>query len=157
MPRSIEEFIIYSLVGIVSVIITRLVSRRSENVKNTMDMFRHYHSHDLLGARNRAWKFLNTEYKENPISFDQLFSTQTDNPEIYDDLAKVIYFWMSLYVLKIEGGISKKVATKLFSTQYTDWEGAIRPLYEKTKNNSEYRPDWFMFFENGNMSWLKNR
>jgi len=157
MPRSIEEFIIYSLVGIVSVIITRLVSRRSENVKNTMDIFRHYHSHDLLGSRNRAWKFMNTEYKENPVSFDQLFSTQTDNSEIYDDLAKVIYFWMSLYVLKIEGGISVKVAKKLFSTQYKDWEETIRPLYEKTKNNSKYTPDWFMFFENENMSWLKNR
>jgi len=157
MTRSIEEFIIYSLVGIVSVIITRLVSRRSENVKNTMDMFRQYHSHDLLGARNRAWKFLNTEYKENPVSFDQLFSTQADNPEIYDDLAKVIYFWMSLYVLRIEGGISKKVAIKLFSTQYTNWEEAIRPLYEETINNSKYTPDWFMLFENGNMSWLKNR
>ncbi len=156
MPRSIEEFIIYSLVGIVSVIITRLVSRRSENIKNTMEMFRHYHSHDLLGARNRSWCFLNSEYKKNPVSFDQLFSDQSDNPEIYDDLAKVIYFWMSLYVLKVEGGVSKKVARKLFSKQYSDWEEAIRPLYDKTKVDSNYSPDWFMFFENKNMSWLKN-
>ena len=73
MPRSIEEFIIYSLVGIVSVIITRLVSRRSENIKNTMDMFRHYHSNDLLRARNISWYFLNYEYKKHPIAFDQLF------------------------------------------------------------------------------------
>jgi len=156
MPSSIEEFIITALVAVVSVIVTRLVSRRSENIKNTMEMFRHYHSHDLLGARNRSWKFLDVEYKRNPVPFDQLFSNSAENIEIYDDLAKVIYFWMSLYVLKMEGGVSKRVAKDFFSKQYKDWEEALTPLYNRTKEESNYEPDWFIFFENNNMSWLKN-
>jgi hypothetical protein len=157
MPGSVEDFITYSLVAIVSVIITRLVSRRSENIKNTLEMFRHYNSNDLLGARNRAWKFLNGEYKENPVSFEQLMSTHGETPDTYDDLAKVIYFWMSLCLLKIEGGLSRKMAIKLFATQYSDWEDAFRPLYENTKTGSQYAPDWFFLFENKNMVWLKNR
>ncbi len=157
MPKSIEEFVIYSLVAAVSVIITRLVARRAEKLKSTMEMFRYYHSHDLLGARNRSWKFLNSEYVKNPVSFDHLFSSKSEVPEIYDDLAKVVYFWMSLYVLKAQGGVSKKVAKELFSKQYSDWETALQPLYEKTKVDSSYIADWFVLFENKNMSWLKVR
>ncbi|WP_156929250.1 hypothetical protein [Marichromatium purpuratum] len=157
MPVSLDNFITYSLVALVSVIITRLVSRRSENMKNTLDMFRHYNSIDLLGARNRAWKFLNGDYKDNQISFEQLMSTHGESPDIYDDLAKVIYFWMSLCLLKMEGGVSKKMAIKLFARQYSDWEDAFRPLYESTKTESEYVPDWFILFENMNMAWLKIR
>jgi hypothetical protein len=155
MPKSLQEFIIYSLVGAVSVILTRMVSRRSENTKNTMELFRYYHSHDLLLARNQSWKFLTTEYERNPIAFDQLFSNNAEDSEIYDALAKVIYFWMGMYALKVEGGISKKVARKLFAKQYSDWEQALRPLYEKTKADSTYAPDWLLLFEHDHMAWLK--
>ena len=150
-----EAFVIYSLVGLVSVIATRLVSRRSENLKHTMDLFRHYHSHDMLVARNHSWHFLRGAYLANPISFDELFSDAAESSEIYDDLAKVIYFWMSLCVQNMEGGISKKIAVRLFSRQYKDWESAFRPLYEKTKEKSDYTPDWFILFENKRMNWLK--
>lgn len=150
-----EKFVILSLVGLVSIIATRLVSRRSENLKHTMDLFRHYHSHDLLVARNKSWQFLKVAYLANPVSFDELFSDRVENSEIYDHLAKVIYFWMSLCVLNMESGISKKIACRLFSKQYKDWESAFRPLYEKTKEKSDYAPDWFMLFENNRMNWLK--
>lgn len=150
-----ESFIIYSLVGIVSVIVTRLVSRRSENLKHTMDLFRQYHSHDLLVARNHSWHFLKVDFPANPVSFDELFSNEAENSENYDDLAKVIYFWMALCVQKMEGGVSKKIAVRLFSRQYQDWEAAFRPLYEKTKEKSDYKPDWFILFENDQMKWLK--
>ena len=120
-----------------------------------MEMFRYYHSPELLIARAHIWKYLKSTYIKNPVTFDQLFSTELAKTEIYNDLAKILYFWMSFYVLKTEKSISVPLAQKLFSIQYHDWEDAIKPLYEKTLADSDYRADWFIFIEDGEMDWIK--
>lgn len=154
MTASLEKFLVLCLVALVSVFVTRWLSQRSGRMANTMEMFRYYHSGDLLNARNKAWSFLTGRYLENRLPFDQYFADSSDDHETYECMAKVIYFWMSLCVLKGKSEINEDVSKQLFSRQYRDWERAIKPLYEATKDNSDYRPDWFILFENRNMDWL---
>ncbi len=94
------------------------------------------------------------DYPESPLPFDAFFADRDSELDNYGELAKVLYFWMSVYSLKQEGAIDARLARDLFSSQYADWEEAIRPLYDKTKEAGAYAPDWFIFMNDNNMKWL---
>ena len=154
----IVEFFTHSLVAVVGVLVALAFSRRSDRLRKALDLYERYNSPEIIGARNKAWRYLNTEYKGEPI-----WELYSDKEHIladrYDALVQVSYFWYALFVLGKEGVINKRLAKELFKEQFVAWRRVLRPLYAATVAAVEKQVgsrDWqeFRYMEDPAMSWL---
>ncbi len=159
-PIEVNTFLTHTLVAVVGVLLARVFSKRSERIKLTLELYEKYNSNVIIEARNKSWRFLKTEYENQPIW--ELYSDKEQaQSDRYDALIQVSYFWYSLYILGKKRMVHKRLAKELFKQQFTAWHGALQPLYKATVSNSEKEgkmDEWqeFNYMNQNSLNWLKS-
>ena len=142
--------------GAIGALISWFLTRRGEKQRLTNELFRLYHSPDVLVSRNIAWKFMKEEYPGLSLPFYKLFADKDIvDRERYNAINQVVYFWYQLFSMKKRRAIDKKLAREYFSYQFNHWKSDVGPLVENTRQKSQDdKPDWLIIFEKGRMDWL---
>ena len=133
----------------------RVVNRRSERLRTTVDLYRTYHSAGMFEARRDAWRFLKVQIADDPKPFREFFS-DADDPagRVYDPLGQVIYFWQLVFTLEREQDLDPTLCRRLLGYQFRHWNSALVPLIEATRADESDVPDWLECFDEGGLDWL---
>ncbi len=152
------EILTHAVAAVAGVLLARVFANRSDRRRKALDLYERYNSTETIGARNEAWRFLNTQYEGQPIW--ELYSDRETVPgDPYNALVQVSYFWYSLFVLGRERVLDRRVARELFKEQFVAWREALRPLYRATvealgKHGRSEPWQEFRYMDEAAMSWL---
>ncbi|MFQ5563614.1 MAG: hypothetical protein ACE5FO_08595 [Parvularculaceae bacterium] len=143
--------------ALVGAVIQRLISRRQQQYRATLDLFRQYNMQEMIDARAAAWKFLRVDYTESdaPISAFYADAGRPELAKIYGDITKVAIFWHLLYIMHREKELLRGLAKEMFGRQFADWETVLLPLARNTKQHDEDVPEWATILLKNKLSWLK--
>ena len=132
----------------------RIASHRQEKHQATVDLFRYYHSPDMLEARRVAWVFLNAS-KDRPIAIQDIFDGEDrDVARTYHAVVRVIYFWFLLDVSCRQNEIAKDLAIEMFGYHARQWNDAFLPLAEASQSREAPAPEWTPMFTDRKLAWL---
>ena len=157
-----RDFIIYFipslLAALVGAVVAHRMSIRRSRIMVTNELFKSYHSPELITVRQEAWFFLDRiNNSSDPPPFSELWKTSDDKAEReYHVLVQVVAFWFQLYISKKQKIIDDALAQELFTYQFRHWRRQLTPLYNATKkkDSKDDQPDWLTFMEPGEMDWL---
>lgn len=149
--------IVAVLGALAGALIQRVLSRRQQRYRATLDLFRQYNAHDMLDARAVAWGFLRLKYPELnvPISAFYADSNFPHLAEYNDDITKIVYFWYLLHIMHRENELLTGLAREMFGLQFKEWETVLEPLARNTKERDPYSPEWVDMLLKNKLAWLK--
>jgi hypothetical protein len=136
--------------------------RRSDDdrgrVQRVIDLYRQYHSSDLLNARHHAWYWLEDIYEHRPVVvWQQLWNAR--DPSVRENVLeayKVLSFWHTLYSLDKEGLIDRGLARELLAYQFRHWKARFLRLARDTFADNADPDDALRPYVDDRLAWLES-
>lgn len=136
-----------------------LNKEKSDKINRTIDLQFRFFESDMVHAREVGWYLLEEmESKSEPITFQGLWDNKDESIRLrFDQLYRVMNFWLVLQQLGEEEKIDIALAKRIFNYEYDWWFWRFERLVQDTLKNARTNfdhPDVFKPFIDSGIVWL---